>query len=96
MAPILLTVILEFLPRRLLELASNEAQRRGTRRFITPELLDVTVYNDTLLSELFQNTTISQVALSGRPTRGHRCQCYYYLLLLLLPLLRSSLTNIGI
>ncbi|CAH6781259.1 histone H2A-Bbd type 2/3 [Phodopus roborovskii] len=60
--PILLTAILEFLTRRLLELASNEAQRRGAQRLITPELLDLTIYNNRLLSELFQSTTISQVA----------------------------------
>ncbi|XP_036030499.1 histone H2A-Bbd type 2/3-like [Onychomys torridus] len=69
--PILLTAILEFLTRRLLELAGNEAQRRGAQRLITPELLDVTVYNNTLLSELFQFVTISQVAPAGRPPRGH-------------------------
>ncbi|XP_057616696.1 histone H2A-Bbd type 2/3-like [Chionomys nivalis] len=62
-APILLTAILEFMVRRVLELATNEAQRRGAEMFITPELLDATVYNNTLLSELFQFTTISHVAL---------------------------------
>ncbi|XP_038171731.1 histone H2A-Bbd type 2/3-like [Arvicola amphibius] len=61
-APIMLTAILEFLVRRVLELAISEAQRRGAQMYITPELLDFTVYNNTLLSELFQSTTISQVA----------------------------------
>ncbi|XP_052027892.1 histone H2A-Bbd type 2/3-like [Apodemus sylvaticus] len=60
--PIFLTAILEFLTRRLLELAGNEAQRRGTERRITPELLDLAVYSNSLLSELFQFITISQVA----------------------------------
>ncbi|XP_028717739.1 histone H2A-Bbd type 2/3-like [Peromyscus leucopus] len=70
--PILLTAILEFLTRRLLELAGNEAQRRGAQRLITPELLDVTVYNNTQLSQLFQFATISQVAPGGGPHRGRR------------------------
>lgn len=60
--PIFLTAILEFLTRRLLELAGNEAQRRGTEMRITPELLDLAVYSNSLLSELFQFITISQVA----------------------------------
>ncbi|OBS81955.1 hypothetical protein A6R68_24055 [Neotoma lepida] len=51
---------------RLLKLAGNEAQRRGAWRFITPELLDMAVYSNTLLSKLFQCTTISQVVLAGR------------------------------
>ncbi|XP_034340963.2 histone H2A-Bbd type 2/3-like [Arvicanthis niloticus] len=60
--PIFLAAILEFLTRRLLELAGNEAQRRGVQRRITPELLDVAVYSNTLLSEFFQFVTISRVA----------------------------------
>lgn len=60
--PIFLTAILEFLIRRLLELAGNEAQRRGTQRLIIPELVDLEVYSNTLLSELSQFITISQVA----------------------------------
>ncbi|EGW14269.1 histone H2A-Bbd type 2/3 [Cricetulus griseus] len=67
--PILLTAILEFLTRRLLELASNEAQRLGAQRLITPEILDLTVYNNTLLSQLLQFTTISQTAPAGRRRR---------------------------
>lgn len=61
-APIFLTAILEFLICRVLELANNEAQRRGARMFITPELLDMAIYNDPLLGELFQFATISHVA----------------------------------
>ncbi|XP_041492798.1 histone H2A-Bbd type 2/3-like [Microtus oregoni] len=68
-APILLTAVLEFMVRRVLELAINEAQRRGAEMFITPELLDFTVYNNTPLSELFQFTTISHVPL---PEPGRR------------------------
>ncbi|KAM7338665.1 hypothetical protein ACRRTK_002151 [Alexandromys fortis] len=68
-APIFLTAILEFMVRRVLELAINEAQRRGAEMFITPELLDFTVYNNTPLSELFQFTTIPHVSL---PEPGHR------------------------
>ena len=68
-APILLTAILEFMVRRVLELAINEAQRRGAEMFITPELLDFTVYNNTPLSELFQFTTIPHVPL---PEPGRR------------------------
>ncbi|CAO2622918.1 Histone H2A-Bbd type 2/3 [Lemmus lemmus] len=73
-APILLTAILEFLIRRLLQLARSEAQNRGAELFITPELLDVTVYNNTLLSELFQSTTISQVAPAEPGRRRRRRQ----------------------
>nr|XP_021483821.1 histone H2A.1-like [Meriones unguiculatus] len=58
MVPIFLTTILEFLACRLLELASSEVQCPGTHRFITLELLVVTVH-DTRLAELFQFTTIS-------------------------------------
>ncbi|XP_075813000.1 histone H2A-Bbd type 2/3-like [Microtus pennsylvanicus] len=68
-APIWLTAVLEFLVRRVLELAVNEAQRRGAEMFITPELLDFTVYNNAPLSELFQFTTISHVPL---PEPGRR------------------------
>ncbi|KAL6036540.1 hypothetical protein STEG23_034043 [Scotinomys teguina] len=72
MVPILLTAILEFLTRRLLELAGNEAQRRGAQSLITPELLDLTVYHDTLFSQLFEFATISQEDLADHPSRGHR------------------------
>ncbi|KAL1765655.1 histone H2A-Bbd type 2/3-like [Sigmodon hispidus] len=65
-APIFLTTILEFLIRRLLELAGNEARRRGPQKLITPELLDLVVYKNTHLSQLFQFITISQVAPSHR------------------------------
>ena len=68
-APIFLTAILEFLVHRVLELTTNEAQRRGAEMFITPELLDFAVYNNTALSELFQFTTISHVPL---PEPGRR------------------------
>ena len=68
-APIFLTAVLEFMVRRVLELATNEAQRRGAEMFITPELLDFAVYNNTPLSELFQSTTISHVPL---PEPGRR------------------------
>ncbi|XP_040596788.1 histone H2A-Bbd type 2/3-like [Mesocricetus auratus] len=70
--PVLLTAILEFLTRRLLELASNEAQRRGAQRLITPQLLDATVYNNTFLSELLQFTTISRAVPAG--PRHPRCR----------------------
>lgn len=55
--PIFLTPVLE-----LLELAGNETRRQGAQRLITPELLDMAVYNSVLLSELFQFITTSQVA----------------------------------
>lgn len=72
-APIFLTAVLEFMVRRVLELATNEAQRRGAEMFITPELLDFAVYNNTPLSELFQSTTISHVPLpEPGPRRSSR------------------------
>lgn len=64
--PIFLAAILESLTRRLLELAGNEAQRRGTERRITPELLDLAVYSNMELSDVFQFITISQVAPAHR------------------------------
>ena len=66
MVPIFLAAILESLTRRLLELAGNEAQRRGTERRITPELLDLAVYSNMELSDVFQFITISQVAPAHR------------------------------
>ncbi|XP_021008296.1 histone H2A-Bbd type 2/3-like [Mus caroli] len=59
MVPIFLAAILEFLTRRWLELSGNEAQRRGTQRRITPELLDLVVYSNMELSDVFQFITIS-------------------------------------
>ncbi|CAO2622919.1 Histone H2A-Bbd type 2/3 [Lemmus lemmus] len=72
--PILLTAILEFLIHRLLQLARSEAQNRGAEILMTLELLNITVYNNTLLRELFQSTTISQVAPPepGRHRRSSR------------------------
>jgi histone H2A len=62
MVPIFLAAILEFLTYRLLELAGNETQQRGTQMSITPELLDLEVYSNMQLSDVFQFITISQVA----------------------------------
>ena len=66
MVPIFLAAILESLTRRLLELAGNEAQRRGTQRLITPQPLDLEVYSSMELSDVFQFITISQVAPAHR------------------------------
>ncbi|XP_060230718.1 histone H2A-Bbd type 2/3-like [Meriones unguiculatus] len=65
-----LTAILEFLARSLLDLASNEVQRQDNERLITPELLDLAIYNDALLSELFQFITISHVTPGQRSGRS--------------------------
>ncbi|NP_001268459.1 histone H2A [Mus musculus] len=66
MVPVSLVAILEFLTSRLLELAGNEAQRRGTQRLITPQPLDLEVYSSMELSDVFQFITISQVAPAHR------------------------------
>ncbi|XP_016072405.1 PREDICTED: histone H2A-Bbd type 2/3-like [Miniopterus natalensis] len=60
-APVYLAAIIEYLTTTVLELAGNEAQKIGRRR-ITPELLDMAIHNNALLSGFFGNTTISQVA----------------------------------
>ncbi|XP_008053508.1 histone H2A-Bbd type 2/3-like [Carlito syrichta] len=60
-APVYLAAVIEFLTARVLQLAGNEAQNNGRNR-ITPDLVDMAVYNDPLLSRLFGTTTISQVA----------------------------------
>ncbi|XP_008046324.1 histone H2A-Bbd type 2/3-like [Carlito syrichta] len=59
-APLYLAAVIEFLTARVLELAGNEAQNNGRNR-ITPDLVDMAVYNDPLLSIIFGTTTISQV-----------------------------------
>ncbi|XP_021008304.1 histone H2A-Bbd type 2/3-like [Mus caroli] len=60
--PIFLAAILESLTCRLLEISGNEAQHIRTQRCITPELLDLAVYSNMELSDMFQFITISQVA----------------------------------
>ncbi|XP_037368657.1 histone H2A-Bbd type 2/3-like [Talpa occidentalis] len=60
-APVFLAAVLQYLTATVLELAGSEAQNRGLTR-ITPELLDMAVHNNALLSPLFGATTISQVA----------------------------------
>lgn len=60
-APIFLAAVIEYLTATVLELASREAQNRGQTR-ITPELVDMAIHNNSLLSAFFRNTTISQVA----------------------------------
>ncbi|XP_030789547.1 histone H2A-Bbd type 2/3 isoform X2 [Rhinopithecus roxellana] len=63
-APVYLAAVIEYLTAKVLELAGNEAQNHGERN-ITPLLLDMAVHNDSLLSTLFDTTTISQVAPGG-------------------------------
>lgn len=60
-APVYLAAIIEYMTATILELAGNEAQNRGCSR-ITPELLDMAIHNNALLSGFFRSTTISQVA----------------------------------
>lgn len=60
-APVFLAAIIQYMTATILELAGNEAQRRGSSR-ITPELLDMAIHNNALLSGYFRSTTISQVA----------------------------------
>ncbi|XP_015988925.1 histone H2A-Bbd type 2/3 [Rousettus aegyptiacus] len=60
-APVYLAAIIQYLTSKILELAGDEAQKTG-RRCITPELVDMAVHNNALLSGFFGTTTISQVA----------------------------------
>lgn len=62
-APVYLAAVIEYLTAEILELAGNEAQSSGRSR-ITPEFIDMAIHNNSLLSDLFRNTTISQVALT--------------------------------
>ncbi|XP_058391320.1 histone H2A-Bbd type 2/3-like [Diceros bicornis minor] len=62
--PVFLAAVVQYLTAKVLELASDEAHNSGRRR-ITPELVDMAVHNNALLSGFFGATTISQVA----PTR---------------------------
>lgn len=60
-APVYLAAVIECLTAKILELAGNEARSSGQSR-ITPESIDMAVHNNSLLSDFFRNTTISQVA----------------------------------
>ncbi|XP_054428213.1 histone H2A-Bbd type 2/3 [Pteronotus mesoamericanus] len=60
-APVFLAAVLQYLIATVLELAGNEAQRNGCRR-ITPQLVDMAIHNNALLSGFFGSTTISLVA----------------------------------
>ncbi|XP_004695261.1 PREDICTED: histone H2A-Bbd type 2/3 [Condylura cristata] len=60
-APVFLAAIIQYLTATVLQLAGDEARNRG-RTHITPELVDMAVHNNALLSPLFGATTISQVA----------------------------------
>ncbi|KAF3813209.1 hypothetical protein GH733_018842 [Mirounga leonina] len=60
-APVFLAAVIQYLTATVLELAGNEARNSGRRR-ITPELVDMAVHNNALLSGFFGATTISQVA----------------------------------
>ncbi|XP_070459483.1 uncharacterized protein [Equus przewalskii] len=60
-APVFLAAVIQYLTAKVLELAGNEACKSGRRR-ITPELVDMAVHNNALLSGFFGATTISQVA----------------------------------
>ncbi|XP_045850651.1 histone H2A-Bbd type 2/3-like [Meles meles] len=60
-APVFLAAVIQYLTATVLELAGNEARNCGSTR-ITPELVDMAVHNNALLSRFFQSTTISQVA----------------------------------
>ncbi|XP_044090948.1 histone H2A-Bbd type 2/3-like [Neovison vison] len=60
-APVFLAAVIQYLTATVLELAGNEARNCGRTR-ITPELVDMAVHNNALLSRFFESTTISQVA----------------------------------
>ncbi|XP_027464257.1 histone H2A-Bbd type 2/3 isoform X2 [Zalophus californianus] len=60
-APVFLAAVIQYLTAMVLELAGNEAQNSGRSR-ITPELVDMAIHNNALLSGFLGTTTISQVA----------------------------------
>ncbi|XP_035967015.1 histone H2A-Bbd type 2/3 [Halichoerus grypus] len=60
-AAVFLAAVIQYLTATVLELAGNEARNSGGRR-ITPELVDMAVHNNALLSGFLGATTISQVA----------------------------------
>ncbi|CAK6450042.1 unnamed protein product [Pipistrellus nathusii] len=57
-APVYLAAIIQYLTATVLELAADEAHKMGCRR-ITPQLLDMAIHNNALLSGFFDNITIS-------------------------------------
>ncbi|KAB0341975.1 hypothetical protein FD754_018901 [Muntiacus muntjak] len=64
-APVFLAAIIQDLTSKVLELAGNEAQNTG-QRYITPELVDMAIHNNALLSGFFGMTTISLEAPGPR------------------------------
>ncbi|KAK2083561.1 Histone H2A-Bbd type 2/3 [Saguinus oedipus] len=61
-APVYLAAVIQYLTAKILELAVEEADNNGGERIITPRMLQTVIRNDVLLSALFRNTLISQVA----------------------------------
>ncbi|XP_037009553.2 histone H2A-Bbd type 2/3-like [Artibeus jamaicensis] len=60
-APVFLAAIIQYLTATVLQLAGNEAQRSGCRR-ITPELVDMAIHNNALISVFFEGVIVSLVA----------------------------------
>ncbi|XP_045393762.1 histone H2A-Bbd type 2/3 [Lemur catta] len=60
-APVFLAAVIQYLTAKVLELAGNEAQDSDRRR-ITPEMVDMVIHNNPLLSGLFRTTIVSRVA----------------------------------
>ncbi|XP_045140893.1 histone H2A-like [Echinops telfairi] len=64
--PDFLTAILEYLMDSILELADNMA-RGDNKRHITPQHVDMAIYNHPDLSRLFKNVAITQVTTMPWP-----------------------------
>lgn len=60
-APVYLATVIQCMTAKVLEMAGDEAKRSG-HNYITPEVLDMAVHNNSLLCDFFRNTIISQVA----------------------------------
>ncbi|KAK2498939.1 hypothetical protein MC885_014254 [Smutsia gigantea] len=62
---VFVAAVIQDLMAKILELAGNEAQKRGSRR-ITPEILDMVLHRNPLFSSFFRDTTFSRVAPAGQ------------------------------
>ncbi|KAK2498200.1 hypothetical protein MC885_010608, partial [Smutsia gigantea] len=62
--PAFVAAVIQDLTAKVLELAGNEAQKRGSRR-IMPEILDMVFHSNPLFISFFRDTTFSRVAAAG-------------------------------
>ncbi|XP_036773135.2 histone H2A-Bbd type 2/3-like [Manis pentadactyla] len=63
--PVFLAAVIQYLMAKVLELVGKKAQTEGSR-CITPEIMDMVLHSNRLLSSLFRETTFSHVAPAGQ------------------------------